>query len=49
MGKGKWDNFLASSASLGLLPSILEVLEMSPTEIFSDRLLILIQPQLAAA
>lgn len=49
MGMGEQNKFLAFSVSLGLLPPILGVSEMSLMEIFSDRLLILIQPQLAAA
>lgn len=41
MGIGEQDVFLLSSVSLGLLPLILEVSEMSPTEIFSDRRLLI--------
>lgn len=41
MGRGELDVFLVSSVLLGLLPLILEVSEMSPTEIFSDRRLLI--------
>lgn len=41
MGLGEQDVFLISSVSLGLLPLILEVSEMSPTEIFSYRKLLI--------
>lgn len=41
MGIGEQDVFLLSSVSLGLLPLILEVSEMSPMEIFSDRRLLI--------
>lgn len=49
MGMGEQDKFLAFSVSLGLLPLILGVSEMSCMQIFRNRLLILIQSQLAAA
>lgn len=41
MGIGDQDMFLVFSESLGLLPLILEVSEISPTEIFSHRKLLI--------